>query len=92
MTILASTNVLLRLARPNHRQYQAATEGITPARLSGEALYPESSASALKIAAFSIGGMRGGQTPLAPVPARTRATRHFWRESCEEDPSRVATG
>lgn len=39
MSVLVDTNVLLRLAQPNHRQYQAATDGVARARLAGETLY-----------------------------------------------------
>ena len=69
MTILVSTNVLLRLAQPNYRQCQAATESITRTRPSGGTLYPEPSRERTQYRS-SIGGTGGGQMPLALVPVK----------------------
>lgn len=39
MSVLVDTNVLLRLARPKHHQYQVALSGVARARRAGETLY-----------------------------------------------------
>ena len=38
MSVLVDTNVLLRLAQPNHSHYRAAIDGVARARLAGETL------------------------------------------------------
>ena len=61
MTILVDTNVLLRLAQPNHGQYTAAINGIARARRAGEALYitPQNVAEFWAVATRPIGAANG---------------------------------
>jgi predicted nucleic acid-binding protein len=61
LTILVDTNVLLRLAQPNHGQYRAAINGVTQARLSGERLYvtPQNIAEFWAAATRPVGAANG---------------------------------
>jgi predicted nucleic acid-binding protein len=66
VSILIDTNVLLRLAQPNHRQYPAASDGITRARLAGETLY----VTPQNIAEILGGGDAAGRSGQRSWPER----------------------
>ena len=61
MSVLVDTNVLLRLAQPNHGQYQAASDGVARARLAGETLYvtPQNVAEFWAVATRPVGAANG---------------------------------
>ena len=61
MSVLVDTNVLLRLAQPNHGQYRAANDGVARARLTGEALYvtPQNLAEFWAVATRPVGAANG---------------------------------
>jgi len=94
VSVLVDTNVLLRLAQPNHGQYQAAIDGIARARLAGETLYvtpqniaefwavatrPVGVANGLGLSAMAVAGEIGTIERLFQLAADDPAIYPLWK-------------
>jgi predicted nucleic acid-binding protein len=80
VSVLVDTNVLLRLAQPNHRQYRAATDGVARARLASEALYvtPHNITEFWTVATRPVGAAEGlGLTAAAAAAEIATIERLF---------------
>jgi predicted nucleic acid-binding protein len=87
VSVLVDTNVLLRLAQPNHGQYRAATDGVARARLAGEALYvtPQNITEFWAAATRPVGAANGlGLTAVAGAAEIATIERLF--ELAADDP------
>jgi predicted nucleic acid-binding protein len=88
VSVLVDTNVLLRLAQPNHRQYPAAIDGVVRARLAGETLYvtPQNNAEFWAAATRPVGAANGlGLTATAAAGEIATIERLF--QLAADDPA-----
>jgi predicted nucleic acid-binding protein len=87
VSVLVDTNVLLRLAQPNHRQYPAASDGITRVRLAGETLYvtPQNIAEFWAAATRPVGATNGLGLTAAAVAAEIATIERLF-ELAADDP------
>jgi len=85
VSVLVDTNVLLRLAQPNHGQYRAATDGVARALLAGEMLYvtPQNIIEFWAAATRPVGAANGlGLTAGAVAAEIATIERLFsWRQT-----------
>ncbi len=86
MSVLVDTNVLLRLAQPNHGQYRAATDGISRARLAGETLYvtPQNIAEFWAVATRPVGAANGLGLTAAAVAAEVGTIERLFQLAAED--------
>ena len=85
MGVLIDTNVLLRLAQPNHGQYQAAVDGVARARLTGETLYvaPQNIAEFWAVGTRPVGPANGlGLTAAATAAHIGTVMMPAWSQQC----------
>jgi predicted nucleic acid-binding protein len=87
VSVLVDTNVLLRLAQPNHGQYRAATDGVARARLAGEALYvtPQNITEFWAAATRPVGAANGLGLTAAAVAAEIATIERLF-ELAADDP------
>lgn len=92
MSVLVDTNVLLRLAQPNHRQYRAATDSVARARLAGEALYvtPQNIAEFWAAATRPVGAANGLGLTTAAVAAEIGTIERLFQLAAD-DPATYST-
>jgi predicted nucleic acid-binding protein len=88
VSVLVDTNVLLRLAQPKHRQYPAASDGITRVRLAGETLYvtPQNIAEFWAAATRPVGAANGLGLSAAAVAAEIATIERLF-ELAADDPA-----
>ena len=86
MSVLVDTNVLLRLAQPNHGQYRAATDGVARARLAGEALYitPQNIAEFWAAATRPVGAANGLGLTAAAVAAEIGTIERLFQLAADD--------
>ena len=86
MSVLVDTNVLLRLAQPNHGQYRAATDGVARARLAGEALYvtPQNIAEFWAAATRPAGAANGLGLTAAAVAAEIGTIERLFQLAADD--------
>jgi predicted nucleic acid-binding protein len=87
VSVLVDTNVLLRLAQPNHGQFRAATDGVARARLAGEALYvtPQNITEFWAAATRPVGATNGLGLTAAAVAAEIATIERLF-ELAADDP------
>ena len=92
MSVLVDTNVMLRLAQPNHRQYRAATDSVARARLAGEALYvtPQNIAEFWAAATRPVGAANGLGLTTAAVAAEIGTIERLFQLAAD-DPAIYST-
>jgi predicted nucleic acid-binding protein len=86
VSVLVDTNVLLRLAQPNHGQYRAATDGVARARLAGEALYvtPQNIAEFWAAATRPVGAANGLGLTAAAVAAEIGTIERLFQLAADD--------
>jgi predicted nucleic acid-binding protein len=86
VSVLIDTNVLLRLAQPNHRQYRAAIDGVARARLAGEALYvtPQNIAEFWAVATRPVGAANGLGLTAAAAAAEIGTIEQLFQLAAED--------
>ena len=86
MSVLVDTNVMLRLAQPNHRQYRAATDSVARARLAGEALYvtPQNIAEFWAAATRPVGAANGLGLTTAAVAAEIGTIERLFQLAADD--------
>ena len=92
MSVLVDTNVMLRLAQPNHRQYRAAIDSVARARLAGEALYvtPQNIAEFWAAATRPVGAANGLGLTTAAVAAEIGTIERLFQLAAD-DPAIYST-
>jgi predicted nucleic acid-binding protein len=92
VSVLVDTNVLLRLAQANHRQYRAATDSVARARLAGEALYvtPQNIAEFWAAATRPVGTANGLGLTTAAVAAEIGTIERLFQLAAD-DPAIYST-
>jgi predicted nucleic acid-binding protein len=92
VSVLVDTNVMLRLAQPNHRQYRAATDSVARARLAGEALYvtPQNIAEFWAAATRPVGAANGLGLTTAAVAAEIGTIERLFQLAAD-DPAIYST-
>jgi predicted nucleic acid-binding protein len=86
VSTLVDTNVLLRLAQPNHRQYRSAVDGVARARLAGEALYvtPQNIAEFWAAATRPVGAANGLGLAAATVAAEIGTIERLFQLAADD--------
>jgi len=86
VSTLVDTNVLLRLAQPNHRQYRAAVDGLARARLADEALYvtPQNIAEFWAVATRPVGAANGLGLTGAAVAAEIGTIERLFQLAADD--------
>ena len=86
MSVLVDTNVLLRPAQPNHRQYRAATDSVARARFAGEALYvtPQNIAEFWAAATRPVGAANGLGLTTAAVAAEIGTIERLFQLAADD--------
>ena len=86
MSVLVDTNVLLRLAQPNHQQHESAVDGITRARLAGETLYitPQNIAEFWAAATRPVGAANGLGLPAATAAAEVATIEQLFQLAADD--------
>jgi predicted nucleic acid-binding protein len=86
VSVLVDTNVLLRLAQPNHAHYRAAADGVARARLAGEPLYvtPQNIAEFWAAATRPIGATNGLGLSTAAVATQIGTIERLFRLATDD--------
>jgi predicted nucleic acid-binding protein len=86
VSVLVDTNVLLRLAQPNHGQYRAAIDGVARARVTGEALYvtPQNLAEFWAVATRPVGAPNGLGLSTAAAAAEIATIERLFRLASDD--------
>ena len=86
MSTLVDTNVLLRLAQPNHRQYRPAVDGVARTRLAGEALYvtPQNIAEFWAAATRPVGAANGLGLTAAAIAAEIGTIERLFQLAADD--------
>jgi len=86
VSVLVDTNLLLRLAQPNHGQYRVATDGVARVRVAGEALYvtPQNIAEFWAVATRPVGAANGLGLSPAAVAAEIGTIERLFQLAAED--------
>ena len=86
MSVLVDTNILLRLAQPNHQQHQTAVDAITRSRVTGETLYitPQNVAEFWAVATRPVGAANGLGLSAAEVAGQVGTIEQLFKVAADD--------